>query len=145
MLTSNFHLELRFRMSGAILPLPHIPSWCTQKQLYLLLFISLNYLDCDEWMSFFLQLCLWLLIYFSTHQVFQKYWLGTVSIWLSSVRLVHEKQKRMLQRTTWHSLKWVHYVTSISVRVSVSYLAWHYIAMAWRGSGDQTKVSRHCD
>jgi len=73
MLTSNFHLEPSFRMSGAILPLPHIPSWCIQKQLYLLLFISFNCLDCDEQMSFFLQPCLWLLIYFSMHLVFQKY------------------------------------------------------------------------
>jgi len=36
-------------------------------------FISFNYLDCDEWLSFFLEPCLWLLIYFSTHLVFQKY------------------------------------------------------------------------
>jgi len=34
--------------------------------------MSFDYLDCDEWMSF-LEPCLWLLIYFSMHLVFQKY------------------------------------------------------------------------
>jgi hypothetical protein len=71
---------------------------------------------------------------------FQKYLLVIDFTWLSRDKLVKGKQKCMLLKTEWHSLKSVLCAISIFGRASVNFLGWRCTEMVWKDCGDLIKV-----
>jgi GTPase SAR1 family protein len=98
------------------------------------------FLHCTKMHFYKIRYYILLFFNFSTLLEFQKYLLVIDFTWLSSDKLVKGKQKCMLLKTEWHSLKSVLCAISIFGRASVSFLEWRCTEMVWKGCGDQTKV-----
>jgi hypothetical protein len=86
----SLHLVPSLRMSGAILPLPHIPSWHGQGQLHL---YFIHYFILKGWMKLFVTSCIWQLYRCTTRVLFDEiFWFSNLEcIQFFPILLEHDK------------------------------------------------------